>query len=424
VLASWSPIRKRVKEYYLFLLLLQLGMLGVFVALDAFLFFTFWEVMLVPMYFLIGIWGSENRLYAAYKFFLYTAAGSAFILVALVRLFFANGRSFDMTTMSGLGLPGGVQWWVFLALAVGFAVKVPMVPFHTWLPDAHGQAPTAGSVLLAGVLLKMGTYGFVRFAIPMLPEPARACLPLLLALCAIGVVHGALTAMAQQDMKQLVAYSSISHLGLVMLGIFCLNPAGLTGGLLQMLNHGLSTGALFLLVGMLYERRHTKRIDDFGGIARPMPLFAAIFVIVTMSSIGLPGLNGFVGELPILVGAAELVAEDPAWIGLLVVAASGMVLGAGYMLWLVRRVLFGPLRHAENASLPDVRVGGAEMWSVAPLVVLCVAIGLYPRPLLEILEPPVRRLVAQARPEHGTAPPVEEVVTTAAPAAPGGGGRH
>ena len=397
---SWRVVTDRVKEYHLCLLVLQVGMLGVFMALDLFVFFVFWEVMLIPMYLLIGIWGGRERIHAAIKFFLYTVAGSAFMLLGIIELWLLNGRSFDIRTMSALAIPDSLQGWLFLAFFLGFAIKVPMFPFHTWLPDAHGEAPTAGSVILAGVLLKMGTYGFVRFAIPILPHAALSWMPLLVALSVVGIVYGALTAMAQKDMKALVAYSSVSHLGFVMLGVFCLNPNGLSGGLLQMINHGLSTGALFLLVGMLYERRHTKLIADYGGIAAVMPVFATLLVLATMASIGVPLLNGFVGEFTILSGASELVLEDRRWMILLVLAASGVVLGAAYMLWMVRRVIFGRLVHAENRGLADVRVGGLEFWSLAPLLLLCVWIGVYPRPFFRILEKPVHELVQRTRPGY------------------------
>jgi NADH-quinone oxidoreductase subunit M len=421
VMGSWKTIDRRVKEYYLFLLLLQAGMLGVFMALDVFLFYVFWELMLVPMYFLIGIWGGEQRLHAAIKFFLYTMAGSVLMLLAILKLYFENvdaatgEPSFNLVTMLQLELPPQLQLWLFLAFFAGFAIKVPMFPFHTWLPAAHGQAPTAGSVILAGVLLKMGTYGFVRFCLPIFPDATRQALPWLLALCIAGIIYGALTAMAQSDMKQLVAYSSISHLGFVMLGVFCLNPNGLSGGLLQMINHGLSTGALFFLVGMIYERRHTKEIADYGGIAAVVPVYSTLFFIVTLSSIGLPGLNGFVGEFTILAGAIELAAGDDGSLsgtGMLVtaLAATGVVLGAAYMLWLVKRVFFGPLKHEENAELKDVSVLGLEFWSVAPLIAVCFWIGLYPKPFFEILDRPVRQLVEVVRPDYFDAPAVADAL--------------
>ena len=420
LLASWRSINRRVKEFHAALLVLQVGMLGVFMSLDFFVFYVFWEVMLVPMYFLIGIWGGPNRLYAAIKFFLYTVAGSVVMLLAVLKLSFLNG-GFDIRTMPGLQISPDVQWWLFLAFFLAFAIKVPMFPFHTWLPDAHGEAPTAGSVVLAGVLLKMGTYGFVRFAIPVLPDATRAWLPLLLVLSVIGIIYGALTAMAQSDMKQLVAYSSVSHLGFVMLGVFCLNPNGLSGGLLQMINHGISTGALFLLVGMLYERRHTKKIADFGGIAAVMPLFTALFLIITLSSIGLPGLNGFVGEFAILAGTIELALDwGLSGIVLTALAATGVVLGAAYMLWMVRRVFFGPITHEENKGLQDMRPGGLEFWSLAPLIVLCFWIGLYPKPFFDILKQPVSQIVSIVQPDYDTPHAVADVVPSIA--LPVGGG--
>ncbi len=426
VMFSWKSVGDRVKEFHACLLLLQVGMLGVFVSLDLFVFFVFWEVMLVPMYLLIGAWGGPNRLYAAVKFFLYTALGSAFMLVGILKLWALNGRSFDLTTMTSLSIAPSVQGWLFLAMFLGFAIKVPMFPFHTWLPDAHGEAPTAGSVVLAGVLLKMGTYGFVRLALPVLPEAALAWMPLLIALCVVGIVYGALTAMAQKDMKYLVAYSSVSHLGLVMLGIFCLNPTGLAGGLVQMINHGISTGALFLLVGMLYDRRHTKLIADFGGVARTMPLWATLLVFASMASIAVPGLNGFVGEFAIFLGAIELVLEDWRWMIVVVLAASAVVLGAAYMLWMVKRVIFGPLTRAENRELEDVRPGTMEFWSVAPLLALCLILGLYPKPMFDVLEQPVRRIVEATRPgyyDHATAEQLLPTITLPVARA-GGDGDH
>src|SRR6202035_582906 len=355
-LSSWSAIQTREKEYYIFLLLLQTGMLGVFMAMDFFLFYVFWEVMLLPMYFLIGIWGGKRRLYAAIKFFLYTLVGSVLMLLGILALYFynssgllgwkglGNAATFSILQFHQIGhlIPPDLQFWIFLAFFVGFAIKVPMFPFHTWLPDAHVEAPTAGSVILAGVLLKMGTYGFVRFSLPVLPNATRELLPWMAALSIIGIVYGALVAMAQKDMKKLVAYSSVSHLGFVMLGIFALNGPGLNGGVLQMINHGLSTGALFLLVGILYERRHTRLIAEFGGLSAVMPLYATLFLVITMSSIGLPGLNGFVGEFTILLGAFN----RQWWWAL--VGALGIVLGAAYMLWMFQRVFFGPLDNAEN----------------------------------------------------------------------------
>ena len=405
-LSSWSAINVREKEYYVFMLLLQTGMLGVFMAMDFFLFYVFWEVMLVPMYFLIGIWGGPRKLYAAIKFFLYTLVGSVLMLLGILALYFYNaGGLFGFT---GLGnevsffipqfheiagaIPPELQFWIFLAFFVGFAIKVPMFPFHTWLPDAHVEAPTAGSVILAGVLLKMGTYGFLRFSLPILPDATWKLLPWMAALSIIGILYGALVAMAQKDMKKLVAYSSVSHLGFVMLGLFALNGPGLNGSVLQMINHGLSTGALFLLVGVIYERRHTRMIADYGGISAVMPKFATIFLIITMASIGLPTLNGFVGEFTILVGAF-----NRSWVWALL-AAIGIVLGAAYMLWMYQRVFFGPLEREENKALSDLN--GRELFYLAPLVLLCFWIGLYPRPFFRILEKPVEYIVQQVG-EHG-----------------------
>jgi NADH-quinone oxidoreductase subunit M len=391
-LSSWSAIHTREKEYYLFMLLLQTGMLGVFMAMDFFLFYVFWEVMLVPMYFLIGIWGGPRKLYAAIKFFLYTLFGSVLMLLGILALYFYNstgllGRpglgnpaSFAIEQFHKIGaqIPADLQFWIFLAFFVGFAIKVPMFPFHTWLPDAHVEAPTAGSVILAGVLLKMGTYGFVRFSLPILPQATVRLLPWVAGLAIVGILYGALVALAQKDMKNLVAYSSVSHLGFVMLGLFALNPVGLKGGVLQMINHGLSTGALFLLVGIIYERRHTRMIAEYGGLSAEMPLYATIFLIITMSSIGLPSLNGFIGEFTILVGAFN---RNPWWA---VAAAIGIVLGAAYMLWMYQRVFFGPLSNPENKGLADLN--GRELAYLVPLVLLCFWIGLYPKPVFRVME--------------------------------------
>jgi NADH-quinone oxidoreductase subunit M len=398
-LSSWSAIKERQKEYYVFMLLLQTGMLGVFMAMDFFLFYVFWEVMLLPMYFIIGVWGGPRKLYAAIKFFLYTLVGSVLMLLGILALYFYNStglfgfgglgneRSFFIPDFHaiGAGLPPELQFWIFLAFFVGFAIKVPMFPFHTWLPDAHVEAPTAGSVILAGVLLKMGTYGFVRFSLPILPQATWELLPWMVGLSIVGIVYGALVAMAQKDMKKLVAYSSVSHLGFVMLGMFALNPAGINGSILQMINHGLSTGALFLLVGIIYERRHTRMIADYGGISAKMPAFATVFLIVTMSSIGLPTLNGFVGEFTILVGAFNRV-----W-WWAVFGALGIVLGAAYMLWLYQRVFFGPMTNPDNENLEDLN--RRELLYLLPVVVLCFWIGLYPKPFFKVMEKPVDYVV-------------------------------
>ncbi|MFQ5415453.1 MAG: NuoM family protein, partial [Myxococcota bacterium] len=401
LLASWNDVARRVESFVSFMLLLETGMLGAFVSLNLFQFYFFWELMLIPMYFIIGIWGGPRRVYAAVKFFLFTMFGSLFMLVAMIVVcllaFEQTGTlNFDLVTPAGstaVGLldavvpvGGEAEWWrtqpwLFAAFALAFAIKVPVIPFHTWLPDAHVEAPTAGSVVLAGVLLKMGTYGFLRFGLTLFPSAAIAFTPWIMVLAVTGILYGSLVAMVQTDIKKLVAYSSVAHMGFVMLGIFTFNVQGLVGGVLQMLNHGISTGALFLLVGFLYERRHTREIADFGGVAKPMPIYAALFGIVTMSSIGLPALNGFVGEFLILMG----VFLDDAVVGAL--ATVGVVLAAVSMLWMLRRVLFGPVERAENRSLIDLslREKSVMLAMVAPMF----WIGLYPDPFLRRIEPSV-----------------------------------
>ncbi|MBP7127608.1 NADH-quinone oxidoreductase subunit M [Myxococcota bacterium] len=397
VLSTFRAIRDRTREFHIALLLLETTMLGTLVAMDLLLFFAFWEMMLVPMFLIIGVWGGERRIYAALKFFLYTAAGSVLMLVAILYLYReAGGNSFSLMDWQRLDLPLREQAWLFLAFALAFAIKVPLFPFHTWLPDAHVEAPTAGSVILAGVLLKMGTYGFLRFAIPLFPEAAGLLSLPVWILAVAGVVHGSLTAWAQDDVKKLVAYSSVAHLGFVMLGMFALNVEAVQGSVLQMVNHGVSTGALFLLVGVLYERRHTRRIDAYGGIAGPMKVFAAVLVIVTLSSIGLPGTNGFVGEFLILAGTFREALSSQggfrtAGLILAVVATTGVVLGAIYMLSMVRRVLFGPIVHEENRTLPDVN--GREFAVLAVLVVLVFWIGWNPRFFLSRSQASVTALV-------------------------------
>jgi NADH-quinone oxidoreductase subunit M len=404
ILASWEAIKERVKEYYVFFLLLEVGMLGVFSALDLFLFYIFWEVMLVPMYFIIGVWGGPRKLYAAIKFFLYTLFGSVLMLLGIIALYYFSGdvlgtRTFDIEKLLTLG-PATATWplaqWVFLAFFLGFAIKVPMFPFHTWLPDAHVEAPTAGSVILAGVLLKMGTYGFYRFSVPMFPKQTVDNMWWLLLLCIIGIIYGAMVALVQKDWKKLVAYSSVSHLGLTMVGLFALTTAGVQGSVLQMLNHGISTGALFLIVGIVYERRHTREISEYGGLSRVMPVFAIYFMLMTLSSIGLPTLNGFIGEVKILLGIAQVGGDaysffgaDPYW--WTVLSASGIVLGAAYMLWLYQRTMFGPVTNPKNEHLPDLT--WREKWTLIPLVVLAFWIGLYPKPFFAIMDAPIHRLV-------------------------------
>src|SRR6267378_2717296 len=415
ITSSWSAIQQRTKEYYILLLLLQTGMLGVFLSLDFFLFYVFWEVMLVPMYFLIGVWGSERRLYAAIKFFLYTLAGSVVMLLAILALYFyapvaADGtRTFDVPTLlaAARSFSDPLKVWLFWGFFFAFAIKVPMFPFHTWLPDAHTEAPTAGSVILAGVLLKMGTYGFIRFSLPLLPADAamRArIIHVVIVLSLIGIIYGALVCLMQKDMKRLIAYSSVSHLGFCTLGIFALTPNGLAGSVLQQINHGISTGALFLIVGVLYERRHTRMISEFGGLATPMPNFAAIYLIVSLSSLGMPLLNGFIGEFTILQGAFQVSKAWAAW------GSLGVVLGAAYLLWLYQRVMFGPVTQFANEELPDLNL--REYATLVPLVILAFWIGIYPKPFFNLIEKPVQKIVEQVNPhfydaERAKLPPVE-----------------
>ncbi len=396
-LSSWEAVKDRLKEYYAFMLLLETGMIGVFLSLDLILFYVFWEVVLVPMYFLIGIWGGERRLYAAIKFFLYTLFGSVAMLVGILVLR-GQHQTFDWTAMIAAGtvVPAAVQGWIFLAFFLGFAIKVPMFPFHTWLPDAHVEAPTAGSVILAGVLLKMGAYGFLRFSLPLLPDAARRYAPVMAALALVAIVYGALVSLMQKDMKKLIAYSSVSHMGFVMLGLFALTPLAAKGAVLQMINPGLSTGALFLIVGVLYERRHTRLIADFGGLSSPMPVYAAVFLVMAMASIGLPGLNGFVGEFMILMGTFPV-----SWLWT-AIAATGIILGAGYMLWLYQRVMFGRIVDPANESLKDLTL--REAATFLPLLVLVFWIGLFPKPFLDIIDKPVEKIVRIVNPGHCEAP--------------------
>jgi len=381
VLATWTDIQHRVKEFMICLLGLIAGMIGVFVALDLFLFYVFWEVMLIPMYLLIGVWGNPaRRVYAAIKFFLFTMFGSLLMLVAILVLYFHYGKTtgtytFDLLKMYGLSIPFNMQFWMFLAFGLAFAIKVPMFPFHTWLPDAHTEAPTVGSVILAAVLLKMGTYGFLRFNMPLFPQAAHYFVPLFSILALIGIVYGALVCMMQKDLKRLIAFSSVSHLGFVMLGLFTYTMAGVQGGIIQMINHGLSTGALFFIVGMIYERRHTRMIADFGGLSTPMPIYATIFMIVSLSSIGLPGLNGFIGEFLILLGAfkANMVYS--------IIAATGVIFAACYMLWMFQRVMFGKVENEKNRTLKDL--SPREIAIFAPLILFIVWIGVYPNTFLD-----------------------------------------
>jgi NADH-quinone oxidoreductase subunit M len=406
ILAGWGDIHKRVKEYMVFMLLMETGMVGAFVAVDLFLFYVFWEVMLIPMYFLVGVWGGERRIYAAWKLVLYTMTGSLLMLVAILYLVTLHNQqagqfTFDLLRLYDFSAPLATQRWLFAAFALAFAIKVPMFPLHTWLPDAHTEAPTGGSVILAGVLLKMGTYGFLRFAIPLFPLAAREALPIIAVLAVIGIVYGALVSMVQPDLKRLVAYSSVSHLGFVMLGMAALNTQGVEGSIYQMLNHGLSTGALFLAVGVIYERRHTRLIREFGGLWQQLPLYGAVFMIVMLSSVGLPGLNGFVGEFLILLGAFETYRVAT------IVATSGVLLGAVYMLWMYQRVMFGPLTNPANRDLPDL--SKREVLVFVPILVMLFVMGLYPKPFLNRMEPSVlaylnrmhQKMAAVDRPERG-----------------------
>ncbi len=389
-----GDIESRPREFCFFMLVLESGLLGGLLAVDLFLFYVFWEVMLVPMYFLIGIWGHGRKVYAALKFAMFTMIGSLLMLVAILYLVHAAaghlGRlSFDLPDLYGVPLSPTEARWLFAGFALAFAIKVPMWPVHTWLPDAHTEAPTAGSVILAGIMLKMGCYGFLRFAIPLFPAVAIAAGPLFMALAIVGIVYGALVAMVQPDLKRLIAYSSVSHLGFVMLGVFALNTQGVEGALYQMLNHGLSTGGLFLMVGMIYLRRHTREIAEFGGLWRSVPLMAAIFMVVMLSSIGLPGLNGFVGEFLIMLGAYLRIWQAAAF------AVSGIILGALYMLWTYERVWFGPITKAVNETIADL--SAREIAVMVPLLALMLLMGLYPRPLLTRMEPSVAQLLSRVQ---------------------------
>jgi NADH-quinone oxidoreductase subunit M len=390
LLSSWNTIHKHPKEYVISFLIMEAAMIGVFVATDLVLFYVFFELTLLPMYLVIGVWGGANRIYAAIKFFLFTIAGSLLMLLGIIYLGFLQYHrggewSFAVQDFWGLMLPPHTQAILFFAFALAFAIKVPLFPLHTWLPDAHVEAPTGGSIILAGVMLKMGTYGFLRFVLPFFPDATAKYAGLLIALSVIGIVYGALVAWVQPDMKKLVAYSSVSHLGFCVLGIFALNQTAIEGSILQMVNHGLSTGALFLLVGVVYERRHTRKLADYGGIAHTMPVFATLFIIAMLSSVGLPGLNGFIGEFLILSGSFQSV---PRWT---VVAATGVILAAIYLLWLVQRVFFGPITNDENRNVPDIAWN--EIAALVPLMVLMVWIGVHPNTFLRKMAPSVKQLL-------------------------------
>ncbi len=392
ILSTWTAVEDRVKDFMIFFLLLETGMVGVFLAQDLFLFYVFWEFTLVPMYFLIGIWGGPRRMYAAIKFFLYTMAGSVLMLLAILWLGIQGGSFSVPELIAKDSIPANVQTWLFLAFAAAFAIKVPMWPLHSWLPDAHVEAPTAGSVILAGVLLKMGTYGFLRFNLPLFPIAAVKLAPWMALLAVIGILYGAAVSYAQKDIKKLVAYSSVSHLGFVMLGIFALNPQGIQGGILQMVNHGLSTGALFLIVGMIYERRHTRDMDAFGGLWKIMPIYGALTLVVALSSMGLPGLNGFVGEFTILLGAWDA-GQNGALRSVLFAgfATAGVILAAVYMLFMFQKMFLGPVDKEENRSLKDLN--WREIATLVPLLVLIFWIGLYPKLFFTLMGPSVEQLV-------------------------------
>jgi NADH-quinone oxidoreductase subunit M len=392
ILSTWAAVEKHVKEFMVFMLVLETAMVGVFVATDLFLFYIFWELVLIPMYFLIGVWGGERRIYAAIKFFLYTFVGSVLMLVAILVLYFhhyavTGTYTTDLLKLYELAIPLKMQFWLFGAFFLAFAFKVPMFPFHTWLPDAHVEAPTAGSVILAAVLLKMGTYGFLRFAMALFPAAAADWTPYIAGLAVVGIIYGALVAMVQKDVKKLVAYSSVSHLGFVMLGLFAYNLQGIEGAILQMVNHGVSTGALFLIVGIIYERRHTRLISEFGGLAKVVPVFTLCFMIVTLSSVGLPGTNGFVGEFLILLGAFK----THKW--LTVVAALGVIFAAVYMLWMFQRVMYGKITNDENLRLTDMNA--REIAYMLPMLLFVFWIGVYPQPFLRRMDASVNAFVVR-----------------------------
>ncbi len=397
ILISWHSVEKRIRSFMAVLLIMESAMIGVFCALDFVLFYVFWEAMLIPMYLLIGVWGGPNRLYAAIKFFLYTLAGSILLLVAILVLYFQGGHTFDIVELSQGTYGKSLQIWLFFAFFAAFAVKVPMFPFHTWLPDAHVEAPTAGSVILASVLLKMGTYGFLRFSLPMLPDASRLLTPLMVVLSIVAIIYGAYMALAQADLKKLIAYSSVSHMGFVTLGLFMFNIQGIEGAVMQMVNHGITTGGLFLCVGMIYERTHSRQIADNVGLTKPMPRYATFLVIFALSSLGLPGTNNFVGEFLVLAGTFL-------WSKIAAALASlGLILAAAYLLWMVQRVAFGVSSPQMLSKLRDVNL--RETVILVPLVVLIFWIGLFPNPILTRMHPSVEKVIARAlppNPEHAS----------------------
>lgn len=406
LISTWDSINKKVKEFSFFMLMLEVGMIGVFISLDLFLFYVFWEAMLIPMYFIIGVWGGEQRVYASVKFFIYTMAGSLIMLVAIIWLgvyaaSFTGAFTTNLLDLYAIGpnVPRQVQTFMFFAFLLSFAIKVPLFPLHTWLPDAHVQAPTAGSVILAGVLLKMGTYGILRFCLPLFPQSAQQYAPLISVLAVIGIIYGALVSMVQTDMKKLVAYSSVSHLGFVVLGIFAMTTEAVQGSVIQMVNHGLSTGALFLLVGMIYDRTHSRQIADYGGIARIVPVYSTMLMIASLSSIGLPGLNGFVGEFLILLGAFKSPVLNSWWFTIF--AASGVIFAAVYLLWMYQRVVFGPVRHERLNGLKDLNT--REMAVLIPVFIFIVWIGIYPGTFLKITERSTAAVIQQVQRAGNTA---------------------
>ena len=409
ILSSFTAITHRQKEYYIFMLILQTGILGTFLALDLFLFYIFWELMLIPLYFLIGIWGSADRIYATMKFILYTMTGSVLMLVGILMLYFKSVAAFghgtfDLVKLYELGLGAHEQFWMFLALFFAFAIKVPLFPLHTWLPDAHTEAPTAGSIILAGVLLKTGVYGILRFCIPLFPLAARQLAPAISWLAIVAIIYGALTALAQKDAKRLVAYSSVSHMGFIILGIFAFNLQSVSGGIIQMINHGISTGGLFLCMGIIYERRHTRLMSDFGGLAQNLHKYAVLTMIIMLSSVGLPGLNGFIGEFLIILGVFKhniLYA---------VFATSGVILAAVYLLTMYQKIFFGPNDNPKNQKLADLRPH--ELWALIPLVLLAFWIGLYPKPFLNVIEPASNAIVQTMQNPHTIETPPKFIVET------------
>ena len=424
IVGAFRAVGQRTREFYALLLALEAGMIGSFLALDLLLFYVFWEAMLIPMYLLIGVWGGPRRIYAAVKFFLYTMVGSVLMLVAILSLYFryrglTGIGTFELDAFYAMPIAPAAQVWLFLAFALAFAIKVPMFPFHTWLPDAHVEAPTAGSVILAAILLKMGTYGFVRYAIPLFPQASAQFTPWIVGLALVGILYGALVSMVQPDLKKLVAYSSVAHLGFCMLGLYAMNSQGFAGAMMQMLNHGISTGALFLLVGVVYERRHSRLIADFGGLWKPMPVYAAVFLAVMLSSVGLPGTNGFVGEFLVLLGAFR----TQIWWA--VAAAVGVIFSACYMLWMYQRVIFGPVTHEENEGLADLTL--RERLVFAPLLILIFWIGFMPQPFLDRVTPALDRTLELSRQRAVAARLTSAGIGTLVPGVvtrvPAGGGR-